>query len=39
MSGDGISVDLDKTKVVMDWPRPTTVIEIHSFLGLVVYYR
>ena len=28
VSGDGISMDLDKTKVVMDWPRPTTVIEI-----------
>ena len=27
-SGDGISIDPDKTKAVMDWPRPTIVIEI-----------
>ena len=39
MSGDGISVDLEKIKVVMDWPRLTTVTEIRSFLGLTRYYR
>ena len=39
MSGDGISVDLDKTKIVIDWPRPMTVTEICSFLGLAGYYR
>jgi len=37
--GDGISVDPDKTRAVMDWPRPTTVIEIRTFLGLGGYYR
>ena len=39
VSGDGISVDPDKTKAVMDWPRPTTMTEIRSFLGLAGYYR
>ena len=39
MSGDGILVDPDKTKVVMDWLRPTIVIAIRSFLGLVGYYK
>ena len=39
MFGDGISVDPDKTKAVMDWPRLTAVTEIRSFLGLVGYYR
>ena len=39
MSGDDTLVDSDKTKAVMDWPRPTTVIEIRSFLGLADYYR
>ena len=38
-SGDSISIDPDKTKVVMDQLRPMTVIEIRSFLGLAVYYR
>ena len=38
-SGDGISMDLDKTKVIMDQLRSMTVIEISSFLGLTVYYR
>ena len=39
VSGDGISMDPNKTKAVMDWSRPMTVIEIRSFLGLVGYYR
>ena len=39
MSGEGISMDLDKTKEVMDWQRSTTVAEIRSFLGLAIYYR
>ena len=38
-SGDSILIDPDKTITVMDWPRPITVIEIRSFLGLKVYYR
>ena len=38
-SGDDISIDPDKTKVVMDRLRSMTVIEIRSFLGLAVYYR
>ena len=33
VSGDGISVDSNKTKVVMDWLRSTTVTEICNFLG------
>jgi len=37
--GEGISVDLEKTKVMVEWPRPSTKIEIHSFLGLIRYYR
>ena len=36
--GEGILVDLEKIKAVVDWPRPTTVTEISSFLGLVGYY-
>ena len=36
---EGISVDPKKIEVVHDWKRPTTVIEIRSFLGLAGYYR
>ena len=39
VSGDGISVDPNKTRAVMDWLRSTTVTEIRSFLGLTGYYR
>ena len=35
----GIFVDPQKVEAVLRWDRPTTVIEIHSFLGLTRYYR
>ena len=31
--------DPSKTQAVQDWPYPTTVHEIRSFLGLVGFYR
>ena len=39
ISKDGIFVDPKKVEVVVNWPRPTNVSEIRSFLGLVGYYR
>ena len=36
---DGISVDPKKVEVIQNWPRPTSVTEIRSFLGLASYYR
>ncbi|XP_070034784.1 uncharacterized protein [Nicotiana tomentosiformis] len=39
VSGEGIKVDPQKIATVKDWPRPTTLTEIHRFLGLVGYYR
>ena len=39
VSKDGIQVDPKKIEAVADWPRPTTVTEIRSFLGLAGYYR
>ena len=39
VSKEGIQVDPKKIEVVLDWPRPTTVTEIRSFLDLVRYYR
>ena len=34
-----VMVDPEKIKAVAEWPKPTNVFEIHSFLGLVGYYR
>ena len=39
VSGEGISVDPKKIKIVVDLSRPTIVIGIRSFLGLTGYYR
>ncbi|TYK09566.1 ty3-gypsy retrotransposon protein [Cucumis melo var. makuwa] len=36
---EGVSVDLAKIEAVTNWPRPSTVSEIRSFLGLAGYYR
>jgi hypothetical protein len=39
VSPEGIAVDPDKVKEVLEWKLPTTVSEIRSFLGLAGYYR
>ena len=39
VSATGVSMDPEKVEVVMSWERPKSVFEIHSFLGLVGYYR
>jgi hypothetical protein len=35
----GIDVDPAKIQVIRDWPAPTTLIELQSFLGLANFYR
>ncbi|XP_073153699.1 uncharacterized protein [Henckelia pumila] len=37
--GDSISVDPIKLEAVINWPRPTSVPEFRSFMGLAGYYR
>nr|GEY61618.1 hypothetical protein [Tanacetum cinerariifolium] len=39
VSADGITMDPAKVEAVTKWPRPKTVTEIRSFLGLAGYYR
>jgi hypothetical protein len=39
VSPEGIAVDPDKVKEVLEWKLPTTVFEVRSFLGLAGYYR
>ena len=36
---DGIVVDPEKIKAVVEWPTPKSVTEIRSFLSLAGYYR
>ncbi|KAK9065033.1 hypothetical protein SSX86_016416 [Deinandra increscens subsp. villosa] len=39
VSAKGIEVDPTKIEAITNWPRPSTVNEIRSFLGLAGYYR
>ena len=35
----GVHVDPSKIQVIRDWPSPTTLTELRSFLGLANFYR
>lgn len=39
ISNNGVAVDPQKIKAILDWSRPTNVTEVRSFLGLAGYYR
>ena len=39
VSADGVNASPEKVKAILDWPRPQTVHDIRSFLGLASYYR
>ena len=39
VSKDGVRPDPAKTKVIADWPRPTTVKELEAFLGFANWFR
>jgi len=39
ISKEGIVVDLEKIKAIMDWETPRNVDEAKSFIGLAGYYR
>jgi len=39
ISAEGISVDPAKIATVVEWPRPTNITEVRSFLGMAGYYR
>ena len=39
VSSDGVKPDPSKVSAVKDYPRPSNVTELRSFLGLVSYYR
>ena len=39
VSAKGVSTDPDKTAKVSNWPTPTNVDEVRSFVGFAGYYR
>jgi hypothetical protein len=39
ISDEGIAVDPAKVEAIMEWPAPTNVTEVRSFMGLAGYYR
>jgi hypothetical protein len=39
ISGEGIVMDPTKVEAIMEWPAPTNVPEVRSFMGLAGYYR
>ncbi|KAJ0430223.1 putative nucleotidyltransferase, Ribonuclease H [Helianthus annuus] len=39
ISHRGVAVDPEKIQAIRNWPTPTTVKDIRSFLGLAGYYR
>ena len=39
ISEEGIRLDPKKIEVIIEWKPPRNVMEVHSFLGLVGYYR
>jgi len=39
VSEQGVTVDPKKIAAIQDWPQPTNVTEVKSFLGLPKYYR
>ena len=36
---EGVETDPEKIKVIKDWPKPRTIKEAQSFLGLTGFYR
>lgn len=39
VSQEGIRVNPDKVSVVQDWPTPSTITELRSFVGLLQFFR
>ncbi|XP_024964194.1 uncharacterized protein LOC112504487, partial [Cynara cardunculus var. scolymus] len=39
MSGEGIKVDFAEVEAITNWPKPTNVSKVRSFLGLAGYYQ
>lgn len=39
VSSQGLATDPSKIEAIRDWPAPTDIKQLHSFLGMAGYYR
>jgi hypothetical protein len=39
VGGGEIKIDLSKVEVILNWPKPTNVTELRSFMGETQYWR
>ena len=39
ISAEGLEMDPEKIRTILEWPLPSTTDELRSFLGLASYYR
>jgi hypothetical protein len=39
LSAEGVAVDPGKVRDILGWKPPTTIHQVHSFLGMAGYYR
>ena len=39
VSSEGVSMDPEKVKAILEWPEPKNLQEVHSFHGLITFYR
>ena len=38
VSVEGLNMDLEKIKAIVEWPSPKSIFEIRSFHGLTSFY-
>ena len=39
VSGEGLKMDPEKVKAILEWPTPRSATEVSSFHGLASFYR